>query len=101
MSRTKRNYHHKRPLTVRHPIWERTRLGIGEGYCANYDPRNTLMHGYDGASPQYYYECCSYPPCGWKENFQKSGRKHVKKAFQRARRQYHKRIDKQEMHYSE
>lgn len=103
MSRTKRNYHHERPITVRYPIWERTYIGIGRDYFAYYDPRHAFINGYDGASPKYYYECTSYPPCGYKENNKGESRKHVKKTFKRSRRRYlHKdTLRELEMHYSE
>lgn len=80
MSRTKRNYGYQPKLDNYNKTW----LGCLESYVYTYDPRDRLIHGYDGNSPTYYY--VNYPSGGWRENYQGVGRIAAKRRWHKARR---------------
>lgn len=76
MSRTRREYGWYKTN------YQRTQEGLGCFYAD--DPRNAYEHGYDGVNPSYYYD--SYPGKGWRENYQQTTRKYVKRAYAKGRR---------------
>lgn len=82
MSRTKRNYGTYYLDCHGLASYEYGWIGLGGNY--DVDPRDALIHGYDGVSPSYYYD--GYNDYGGRENFQGRTRKFVKRRYHKQRR---------------